>query len=122
VVALAGLRRAAVAAPVVGDDAVPPVEEVQHLVVPVIGAQRPAVAEHDRLARTPVLVEDLRAIAGRDSPHRHLLPSVGRGTSATEPSLASNATKSARNRPWLNYGQFLLVGEDHESSARWCAR
>ena len=38
VVAVAGLRRAAVAAPVVGDDAVAAAEEVQHLVVPVIGA------------------------------------------------------------------------------------
>ena len=37
VVALADLRRAAVAAAVVGDDAVAPAEEEQHLRVPVVG-------------------------------------------------------------------------------------
>jgi len=53
VVAVAGLGGSAVAAPVVGDDAVAVLEEEQHLDVPVIGRQRPTVAEHDGLTRTP---------------------------------------------------------------------
>ena len=48
-VAGVGLRRATVAAAVVRDDAVALRQEEHHLVVPVVGAQRPAVVEHDRL-------------------------------------------------------------------------
>ena len=39
------------AAAVVGDDPVAVLEEEHHLRVPVVGAQRPAVVEHDRLRR-----------------------------------------------------------------------
>ena len=53
VVAVAGLGRAAVAAAVMGDDAIAVIEEEQHLRVPVVGRQRPAMAEHDGLARCP---------------------------------------------------------------------
>ena len=74
VVTVAGLRRASVSAPVMGDHSVALRQEEQHLVVPVISRQRPAVAEHDRLARTPVLVEDLRAVAGGDRAHCPLPP------------------------------------------------
>ena len=73
VVTVAGLGGASVAAPVMGDDAVAVLQEEQHLGVPVVGRQRPAVAEHDRLARAPVLVEDLRAVGGRDERHSCLL-------------------------------------------------
>ena len=69
VVAVADLGGAAVAAPVMGDDAIAVLQEEQHLRVPVIGRQRPAMAEHDRLARTPVLVEDLDAVFGGDGGH-----------------------------------------------------
>jgi hypothetical protein len=51
-----------VPAPVVGDHAVAVVQEEQRLGVPVVGGQRPAVTEHDRLARTLVLEEDLDAV------------------------------------------------------------
>ncbi|CAM5601104.1 hypothetical protein SFUMM280S_08181 [Streptomyces fumanus] len=51
---------------VVGDDTVAVVEEEEQLGVPVVRAQRPAVVEHDRPARTPVLVEDLGAVPGGD--------------------------------------------------------
>src|SRR6478736_4208600 len=46
-------------------------EEVQHLAVPVVRAERPAVVEHDRLgvARPPVLVVDLRAVNRGDRAH-----------------------------------------------------
>ena len=50
VVAVADLARPAMAAPVMGDDAVALLEEVEHLRVPVVGAQRPAVMEDDRLS------------------------------------------------------------------------
>ena len=56
-------------APVVGDDAVALLEEEQHLGVPVVGRQGPAVAEHDGLALAPVLVEDLDAVFGGDRVH-----------------------------------------------------
>jgi hypothetical protein len=52
------LAGAAVAAPVVGDDAIAALEEVHHLRVPVISRQRPDVAEHDRLTLAPIPVED----------------------------------------------------------------
>ena len=60
VVAVAGLGGSAMAAAVMGDDAIAVIEEEQHLRVPVVGRQRPAVAEHDGLTLAPVLVEDLR--------------------------------------------------------------
>ena len=74
VVTVAGLRRASVPTPVMGDDAVAVLEEEQHLGVPVVGGQWPPVAEHDRLARAPVLVEDLDAVGGGD--RAHALPPV----------------------------------------------
>jgi hypothetical protein len=69
VVTVAGLGGPSVAAPVMGDDAIAVLEEEQHLGVPVIGRQGPAVAEHNRLTASPVLVEDLCAIGGSDHAH-----------------------------------------------------
>ncbi len=69
VVAVGDLRRATVAAAVMGDDAVAVRDEEQHLRVPVVGRERPAMAEHDRLARAPILVEDLDAVFGGDGGH-----------------------------------------------------
>jgi hypothetical protein len=43
-------------------DAIPVLEEEQHLRVPVIGRQRPAMAEHDGLTFAPVLVVDCRLL------------------------------------------------------------
>ena len=51
VVAVGDLSGPAVAAAVMGDDAITVIEEEQHLRVPVIGRQRPAMAEHDGLTR-----------------------------------------------------------------------
>src|SRR5436190_21426673 len=64
-----GLAGTAMAAPVVGYDAIAVLEEEQHLRVPVIGGQRPAVAEHDGLTFAPVLVEDFNAVFGGDRRH-----------------------------------------------------
>src|SRR2546425_11079484 len=69
VMAAAGLGGAAMAAPVMGYDAIAVLEEEQHLRVPIIGRQRPAVAEHDGLTFAPVLVEDLNAVFGGDRVH-----------------------------------------------------
>src|SRR5258705_8681861 len=46
VVAVRHLARAAMPAAVMGDDAIAVLEEEQHLGVPVVAGQRPAVAEH----------------------------------------------------------------------------
>src|SRR4030088_2382926 len=73
VMAATGLRGAAMATPVMGYDAIAVLEEEQHLCVPIIGRQWPAVAEHDGLTFAPVLVEDLNAVLRRDSAHRWLL-------------------------------------------------
>src|ERR1700732_1808803 len=69
VMAATGLRRAAMAAAVVGYDAITVIEEEHHLRVPVIGAQWPAVREHNWLSRTPVLEVDLRSVLNGDSVH-----------------------------------------------------
>jgi hypothetical protein len=72
VVAVAHLRRASVAAPVVSDDTVALVEEIQHLDIPIVAAQRPPMVEDDRLGtlRPPVLVIDFRVVFGGDRAHR----------------------------------------------------
>jgi len=70
VVAIPGLAGAAVAAPVMGDTAEAARREKPQLVVPGIGIERPAMREHHRLARAPILVIDLRAILCRDAAHR----------------------------------------------------
>ena len=66
IVAVARLGRAAVAAPIMGDHAIAVGEEKQHLRIPVVGRQRPAVTEHDGLTFAPVLVKDFDAVFGFD--------------------------------------------------------
>src|SRR5207237_9064769 len=46
-------------APVMGNDAITVIQKEQHLRVPVIGRQRPAVAEDDGLSFAPVFVIDV---------------------------------------------------------------
>ncbi|MCY1539611.1 hypothetical protein D9M68_752060 [compost metagenome] len=71
VVAVPHLAGAAVATAVVGHHAKTPGQEVQHLRIPVVRAERPAVMEVDHLGvfRPPVLVEDLDSILRGDVPH-----------------------------------------------------
>src|SRR5262249_31360025 len=64
VVAGPGLAGAAVTAAVMGGAAVTAGGQGEHLVVPGVRAQRPSVAEDDRLALAPVLVIDLRTVFG----------------------------------------------------------
>jgi hypothetical protein len=73
VMAVGDLRRAAVAAAIVGDDPIAVIEEEQHLGVPVVGGKRPPVTEHDGLALSPILVENLDAVLGCDKAYLDLL-------------------------------------------------
>src|SRR4030095_1618319 len=59
VMSVVGLRRATMSAPISCNDAIAFAEEEKHLRVPIVRAQRPAVAEHDGLAFTPVFVIDV---------------------------------------------------------------
>src|SRR5271166_2513332 len=72
-VAVPGLSRPAVAAPVVRDDSIATLAEEQHLSVPVVRAERPSVTEHYGLAFSPVLVIDSRAVFHCDCLHDALL-------------------------------------------------
>src|SRR5262245_46583217 len=63
------LGGSAMAAAVMGYDAVALLQEEQHLRVPVISRQRPAMAENDGLTFAPVLVKNLCAVFGCDRTH-----------------------------------------------------
>src|SRR5262249_35201926 len=69
VVAVGDLRRAAMAPAIVGDDAIAVIEKEQHLGVPVIGRERPTVAEHDGLTLAPVFVKNFNAVLRFDKTH-----------------------------------------------------
>ncbi len=71
VVTIADLGRAPVAAAIMGDDAEASGDEEQHLCVPIVRAERPAVMEHDGLGalRAPVLVVNLGTVLGGDERH-----------------------------------------------------
>src|SRR5208337_1172455 len=73
VMAAAGLAGAPMAAAVMGDHAKTLAEEEEHLRVPIVRRERPAMAEHDGLTRAPVLVEDLDAVRGGDRRHVPIL-------------------------------------------------
>src|SRR5579864_5731265 len=71
VVTVADLGRSAMAAAVVSDDAEALGDEKQHLRVPVVRAEGPAVMKDDRLGvlRPPIFVEDICSVFGRDEGH-----------------------------------------------------
>lgn len=71
VMAIPYLARATMAAAVVRHHTKPLGREEQHLGIPVIGTERPAMVEMDdlRIAGTPVFVEDLNAVFGCDVSH-----------------------------------------------------
>jgi hypothetical protein len=94
VVAVAGLGGSPVAAPVMGDDAIAVLDEEQHLRVPVVSGQGPAVAEHDRLAGTPVFVEDLGAVICGDGAHR-ASPLLGVSLEPGDPRLVRGPVAAA---------------------------
>src|SRR5437588_9803205 len=59
VVPAAGLSRTTMSAPISCNDAETFADEKKHLRVPIIGRQRPAVAEHDGLTFAPILIVDV---------------------------------------------------------------
>ena len=73
-----GLSRAAVPAPILGDDPITFGEEEQHLRVPIVRAQGPPVAEYDRLSAAPVFIIDLYPIFRCHVTHILILLVVGR--------------------------------------------
>src|SRR5262249_43602424 len=68
-----GLTRTTMAAPVVRDDSVAALAKEEHLVIPRIGGQRPAMAKNDRLALPPIFVIDLCSVFGCNGRHSVLL-------------------------------------------------
>ena len=66
VVTIRNLGGTAVTTAVMGDNTKTLGDEEQHLRIPVIGRERPAMVENDRLGilRAPVLVENLSAVLG----------------------------------------------------------
>src|SRR6266403_1416994 len=72
VMAAIGLAGASMSPPVVCNHAIAVLEEEQHLRVPIIGRQRPAVRENDRLTCSPILVIDLRSVFRCDCAHKIL--------------------------------------------------
>src|SRR5579871_5757089 len=58
--------------PVMRNDAISLAQEEQHLRVPIVRAQRPAMVKHDWLPGTPILVENLGSVFGFDEGHGFL--------------------------------------------------
>ena len=76
VVAVPGLAGAAMAAAVMGDAAVAVRGQEEHLRLPGVGCERPAVAEDHGRPAAPVLVVDLGPVLRRDRAHRPVPPST----------------------------------------------
>src|SRR3954452_590952 len=63
VVATVGLCRATMSASIGRNDAEALSEEEQHLRVPIIGRERPAMTEHNRLSGSPIFIIDLDVLS-----------------------------------------------------------
>src|SRR5215471_17087249 len=81
-------------AAIVGDHSVALGPEEQHLRIPRVGIQWPAVGEHDGLSRSPVLVKDVGAVFGGDEWHGGA-PFDGGGAILTTHACHSSAGVSA---------------------------
>ena len=69
VVAAPGLVGSPVTAAIMGNAAEAMGSQVRHLILPGVGRERPAMAENNGFALTPILVRDLRVVPGRDRSH-----------------------------------------------------
>src|ERR1700687_1461246 len=58
--------------PVMRDHAIAALPEKQHLPIPVVPAQWPAMRKHDRPSCAPILIENFRAVFGRNRGHNSL--------------------------------------------------
>src|ERR1700733_4370586 len=70
IVAIPRLVGTAVPSSVGSDDSIAALAEKQHLSVPVVRGERPAMTEHNRLSRAPILVVNLRTIFRGNRWHR----------------------------------------------------
>jgi hypothetical protein len=111
VVAGKGLRRAAMTAAVVGDHPKSVHQEEQHLVVPVVRRQGPAMVEHDRrcVFRSPVLVEDVRSVLGGD---------MGHGNVSLVGGAANSGIERAASPPWRSPCPGLVAASGSNEAAR----
>ncbi len=57
--------------PVMRNDAISALPEKQHLPVPVVCGQWPAVRKHDRLSFAPILIVNVRAVFRCDCCHKN---------------------------------------------------
>jgi riboflavin biosynthesis pyrimidine reductase len=94
IVPIRGLAGAAVAATIMGDAAITARRQEDHLALPGIGVERPAMAEKDSWSRSPILVIDFRPVFGFDRAHAgipsHGVRVAGSGNHA-EPSEAESS-------------------------------
>src|SRR5262245_10230256 len=104
VVTAADLRRATMPAAVVRNDAIAVPEKEQHLRVPVVGRQGPAMAEYDGLAFPPVLVKDVNAVFCRNRSHGSLPFAL---TPFDRPGGSNNLTWPCRIK--VDQGPMLIV-------------
>lgn len=94
-VAVPGLRRTPVPAPVVRNAPEPALGQEEHLALPAVAVQRPAVREHHHGARAPVLVVNFRPVLHPDRRHRR--PFVR--TPRYRPPAPTNSGWASRSRP-----------------------
>src|SRR5690242_4743823 len=73
VMAVGGLSGAAVSTAIMGDNSIAMMQEEQHLVIPVVGTERPTMAENYRLSIAPVLVVNLDTVFRRNRGHENFL-------------------------------------------------
>src|SRR5579862_9023153 len=78
IVAVGGLGGTTVAAAIMGDYPIAAIQKEQHLVIPVVRAERPTMAENYRLSLTPVLVVNLYTVFGRDGGHKNSMRHRGK--------------------------------------------
>ena len=100
------LARASMATAIMGNDPKAAVKEEQHLRIPVVGRQRPTMAEDDGLSRTPVFVEYFGTVFGGDRGHREppaSLNCVDRAKNGTKGSAGASVLCYLR----AEFGQLL---------------
>src|SRR3546814_11103873 len=76
VIAFARLAGTTVTTPVVRNHPIALTKKEHHLIVPIIGAERPAMMEHDclRIFGAPILVEDQSPVLRGDEGHVKVIP------------------------------------------------
>jgi hypothetical protein len=95
-VTVPGLAGATVAASVVRDHTETLAQEKEHLRIPVIGREWPAMAENDGLSGTPILVINFGTVFHFDNRHFEI-PLV---TSQTRPGKRSGFSWHLRDQYW----------------------